>query len=59
MKESKQEVVIDFIFNLLALILLVAAMVQYFYTDHMYMSMAAAVATLVWTIVVIIKYSRS
>lgn len=59
MKESKQEVVVDFIFNLLALILLVAAMVQYFYTDHMYMALGAAIATLVWTIVVIIKYSRS
>lgn len=59
MKESKQEVMIDLIFNLLALVLLVAATVQYFYTEHPYMALFTAVAVLIMFVVVVYKYSRS
>jgi len=59
MKESKQEVMIDLIFNLLALVLLVAATVQYFYTDHAYMALFIAVAVLIMFVVVVYKYLRS
>lgn len=59
MKETNSEKTITFTFNLIAMVLLVMASVQYFYTEHPYMSAGAFIASFIMGAVVFINFKRA
>lgn len=53
-----REKVIDLTFNLVILMLLVAASVQYFYTEHPNMAIVMLVSAIIMLIVILVRYNH-
>jgi uncharacterized membrane protein len=53
-----REKVIDLTFNLVILMLLVAAAVQYFYTEHPNMAICALIGAIVMLVVILVRYNH-